>query len=41
MARLPQIKTLEQFKWSWPQKINRLPRCKTSSGSPSSKRKAT
>lgn len=24
MARLPQIKTLEQFKWSWPQKINRL-----------------
>ena len=24
MARFPQIKTLEQFKWSWPQKINRL-----------------
>jgi DNA replication protein DnaC len=23
-ARFPQIKTLEQFKWSWPQKINRL-----------------
>ncbi len=24
MARLPQIKTLEQFQWSWPKKINRL-----------------
>lgn len=24
MARFPQIKTLEQFKWSWPKKINRL-----------------
>lgn len=23
-ARFPQIKTLEQFKWSWPQKINQL-----------------
>lgn len=23
-ARFPQIKTLEQFKWSWPKKINRL-----------------
>jgi DNA replication protein DnaC len=23
LARFPQIKTLEQFKWSWPQKINR------------------
>lgn len=24
MARLPQIKTLEQFKWNWPKKINQL-----------------
>ena len=24
MARFPQIKTMEQFKWSWPKKINRL-----------------
>jgi DNA replication protein DnaC len=23
-ARFPQIKTLEQFRWSWPQKINQL-----------------
>ena len=23
-ARFPQVKTLEQFKWSWPQKINQL-----------------
>jgi DNA replication protein DnaC len=23
-ARFPQIKTLEQFKWSWPRKINQL-----------------
>lgn len=23
MARFPQVKTLEQFKWSWPKKINR------------------
>ena len=23
-ARFPQIKTLEQFTWSWPQKINQL-----------------
>ena len=23
-ARFPQIKTLEQFKWSWPQKINQI-----------------
>lgn len=23
-ARLPQIKTLEQFDWSWPKKINRM-----------------
>jgi DNA replication protein DnaC len=23
-ARFPQIKTLEQFKWSWPKKINQL-----------------
>ena len=23
-ARLPLIKTLEQFQWSWPRKINRL-----------------
>ena len=23
-ARFPQIKTLEQFKWTWPKKINRL-----------------
>jgi DNA replication protein DnaC len=23
-ARLPQVKTLEQFKWSWPKSINRL-----------------
>ena len=24
LARFPQIKTLEQFNWSWPKKINRL-----------------
>jgi len=24
VARFPQIKTLEQFKWSWPKKINQL-----------------
>jgi DNA replication protein DnaC len=24
LARFPQIKTLEQFKWSWPKKINQL-----------------
>jgi len=24
IARFPQIKTLEQFKWSWPKKINQL-----------------
>ena len=24
MARFPQIKTLEQFKWNWPKKINQL-----------------
>ena len=23
-ARFPQIKTLEQFKWSWPKKVNQL-----------------
>jgi len=23
-ARFPQVKTLEQFKWSWPKKINQL-----------------
>ena len=24
MARFPQIKTLEQFKWNWPKKINQM-----------------
>ncbi len=24
MARFPQIKTLEQFKWNWPKKINKM-----------------
>lgn len=24
IARFPQVKTLEQFKWSWPKKINQL-----------------
>ena len=35
-ARFPVIKTLEQFNWNWPKKINR-PKSKTSSAWPSSK----
>ena len=38
-ARFAQIKTLEQFKWSWPKKINQL-QVKNLSGSSSSMKKA-